>query len=138
MADKKLYPALPNDQQSLFDSLDIGHAFRHFPVDDTCVQMSKNNTEQDYISDDTSSSGNDYDPSLRTTEEERDWGTIPASDIATAMALAHRTAQVNPTVPRGNPKGKLYLKRRTKSKETSPQTAKRPKNTATSKVCNIL
>ena len=40
-------------------------------------------------------------PILRTTEEEREYGTIPGSVPATLAALAHRTAQPNPLVPRG-------------------------------------
>ena len=42
-------------------------------------------------------------PILKTTEEEREYGTIPGSPQATAAAIAHIRPQTNPTVPRGPP-----------------------------------
>ena len=53
---------------------------------------SKSLTDND-ISDD-----NDVNPRLRTSVEEREYGTIPGSAIATHIALIHSMAQVNPTV----------------------------------------
>lgn len=41
-------------------------------------------------------------PSLRTTIEEREYGTIPGSAQATTAALTHRRAQANPVVRRMN------------------------------------
>ncbi len=49
---------------------------------------------------DSSSSDEEVSPSLRVTEEEKA-GTVPGSKKATAIALGMRTAQANPTVPRG-------------------------------------
>ena len=39
---------------------------------------------------------------LKTSEEERLYGTIPISALAMHIALSHSTAQANPTVERGS------------------------------------
>ena len=60
-------------------------------------------TDKDYMSDDdTSDKGTD--PRLRTTPEERDYGTIPGSTQATQAALSHTRAQTNPTVEHRPPR----------------------------------
>ena len=43
------------------------------------------------------------DPRLRTSEEERIYGTIRGSTQAMQVALSHSRAQTNPTVERGPP-----------------------------------
>ena len=53
------------------------------------------------LSDDPSTD-EDQEPPVKTTEEEKR-GTIPASEQASAAALAGQRAQANPTVPRGPP-----------------------------------
>ena len=40
-------------------------------------------------------------PILKTSVEERHYGTIPDSALATQAALSHSRAQANPTVERG-------------------------------------
>lgn len=42
----------------------------------------------------------------KLTVHERDFGTIPPNENATKAALVHQTALGNPTVGRGNLKGK--------------------------------
>ena len=44
------------------------------------------------------------DPRLRTSEEERIYGTIRGSAQAMQAALSHTRAQTNPTVERGPPR----------------------------------
>ena len=44
------------------------------------------------------------DPRLRTSEEERSYGTIRGSAMATQAALLHSRAQTNLTVERGPPR----------------------------------
>ena len=43
------------------------------------------------------------DPRLRTSKEERSYGTIRGSGQATQVALLHSRVQTNPTVERGPP-----------------------------------
>ena len=43
------------------------------------------------------------DPRLRTSEEERSYGTIRGSAQATQAALSHSRVQTNPTIKRGPP-----------------------------------
>ena len=57
-------------------------------------------TQQDYMSDDDTSE-EEVDPHLRTTPEERDYGTILGSAQATQAALSYSRAQTNPTVECG-------------------------------------
>ena len=72
---------------------------------------------------------------LKITPEEKTYGTIPGSAIATTVALMHSKPQVNPVVPRG--KGR---KLKTTPKKTTMALV--PKATATqtvqSSVCSIL
>ena len=46
----------------------------------------------------------EVDPRLRTSEEERIYGTIRGSAQATQVALSHTRAQTNPAVERGPPR----------------------------------
>ena len=57
-------------------------------------------TQSDYLSD-SKSSEDKVNPHLRTSQEERFYGTIKGS---TQVALSHTTTQCNPTVERGPPK----------------------------------
>ena len=50
------------------------------------------------LTDSDTSDDNDINPRLRTSAEEREYGTIPGSAIATHIALSHSMAQANPTV----------------------------------------
>ena len=60
-----------------------------------------------------------------TTEEERQYGTVPGSAQATAAAISHTRAQCNPTVERGQLKPrKTKVKKldKDKAKEKETQT----------------
>ena len=54
----------------------------------------------DYLSD-SESSEDEVNPHLRTSQEERVYGTIKGFVQATQVALSHTTVQCNPTVERG-------------------------------------
>ena len=54
-------------------------------------------TQSDYLSD-SKSLEDEVSPHLRTSQEERLCGTVKGSAQATQVALAHSTAQCNPTV----------------------------------------
>ena len=63
------------------------------------------------------------DPQLRTTEEERIYGTIRGSSLATQAALLHSRAQTNPTVERGPPRrSKIKKLSKDKAAEKATQT----------------
>ena len=63
----------------------------------------KTKTQSDYLSD-SDSSEDEASQHLRTSPEERIYSTIEGLAQATQVALAHTTAQCNPTVERGPPK----------------------------------
>ena len=60
-------------------------------------------TQSDYLSD-SESSEDKVNPHLRTSQEERVYGTIKGSTQATQAALSHTTMQSNPMVEIGPPK----------------------------------
>ena len=53
------------------------------------------------LSDSDTSDDEPINPILKTSVEERHYGTIPGSVLATQAALSHSWAQVNPMVERG-------------------------------------
>ena len=53
------------------------------------------------LSDNDTSEDEPINPILKTSVEERHYGTIPGSVIATQAALTHSWVQANPTVERG-------------------------------------
>ena len=63
----------------------------------------KTKTQSDYLSD-SESLEDEVSQHLRTSQEERIYGTVKGSAQATQAALAHTMAQCNPTVERGPPK----------------------------------
>ena len=63
----------------------------------------KTKTQSDYLSD-SDSSEDEASQDLCTSPEERLYSTVKGSAQATQVALAHTTAQCNPTVKRGLPK----------------------------------
>ena len=63
----------------------------------------KTKTQSDYLSDSDSSEAK-VSQHLRTSHEERLYGTVKGSMQVTQVALAHTTAQCNPTIIRGLPK----------------------------------
>ena len=60
-------------------------------------------------------------PILKTSVEERHYGTIPISALATQAALSHSRAQANPTLERG-PSHKVMVKKLPKEKATDKST----------------
>ena len=69
-------------------------------------------------------------PILRTSEEERHYGTIHSSALATQIALSHSRAQANPMVERG-PSHMVRIKKlpKEKAQNKSTQTSKEIKQT---------
>ena len=59
--------------------------------------------QSDYLSD-SNFSKDEVSQHLSTSQEERSYGTVKGSAQATQAAMAHTTAQCNPTVERGLPK----------------------------------
>ena len=82
------------------------------------------------LSDSDTSDEEQINPVLKTSEEERHYGTIPSSALATQIALSHSRAQANPTVERG-PSHKVRIKKLSKEKaeDKSTQTKKHKKQT---------
>ena len=81
------------------------------------------NIPTEYISD-SESSNEETNPRLCTSDKERIYGTIRGSATATKAALAHTTAQSNPTVKRGpahEPKIKLLSEQKEKDQTTQTQ-----------------
>ena len=68
--------------------------------------------QSDYLSD-RESSEDEVNPHLRTSQEERVYGTIKGSVQVTQVALSHTTVQSNPMVERGPPK-QLKIKKLSK------------------------
>ena len=68
------------------------------------------------------------DPRLRTSEEERNYGTLRGSAQATQAALSHSRVQTNPTVERGPPqRPKIKKLSRDKAEEKCIQTKDKEK-----------
>ena len=70
------------------------------------------------------------DPRLRTSEEERNYGTIRGSAQATQTTLSHSRVQTYPTVERGPPRRpKIKILPRDKAAEKGTQTKDKEKQT---------
>ena len=80
------------------------------------------------LSDNDTSDEEQVNPVLKTSIEERHYGTIPGSLLATQIALSHSRAQANPTVERGR-SCKVRVKKLPKEKvvDKSTQTEKQEK-----------
>ena len=80
------------------------------------------------LSDSDTSDEEPINPIFKTSVEERHYGTIPGSALATQAALSHSRAQANPTVERG-PSHKVRVKKLLKEKaiDKSTQTEKQKK-----------
>ena len=68
-------------------------------------------------------------PCFPATVEERHYGTIPSSALATRAVLSHSTAQTNPTVERYPPHQKTKVKKlpKEKAKDKASQTDSKEK-----------
>ena len=85
-------------------------------------------TQSDYLSY-SESSEDEVNPHLRTSQEERVYGTIKGSMQATQVVLSHTTAQYNPTVERGplkQPKIKKLCKEQALEKTTQTKEKDKP------------
>ena len=70
------------------------------------------------------------DPQLRTSEEERIYGTIRRSALATQVALSHSRPQTNPKVERGPPRRpKIKKLSKDRAAEKATQTKDKEKQT---------
>ena len=65
-------------------------------------KVPKTKAQSDQLSD-SDTPDEEIDPQLCTSEEERIYGMIRGSALATQAALSHTRAQSNPTVERGPP-----------------------------------
>ena len=66
-------------------------------------KIPKTKSQSDQLSD-NDTPDEEADPQLRTSEEERSYGTIRGSAQATQAALSHSRAQTNLTVEKGPPR----------------------------------
>ena len=125
--------------EKINSTLDLREAFNQLHLypekDQTHALMAEGNpkpkspkspTKQ--LSDSDTSEEEPVNPMLRTSEEERHYGTIHGSALATEIALSHSRAQTNPTVERG-PSCKVRIKKlpKDKTKDKSTQTPKETK-----------
>ena len=98
-------------------------------------QMAEGNPEKPkspnkQLSDSDTSDEEQINPVLKTSVEERQYGTIPGSALATHVALSHFGAQANPTVQRGS-SHKVRVKKlpKEKAEDKSTQNDKQKKQT---------
>ena len=72
-----------------------------------------------------SSDDNEINPRLKTSDEDRQYNTIPRLAIATHIPLSYSRAQVNPTMERGPPHQKVKVNKssaeKTKAKASDAQ-----------------
>ena len=90
--------------------------------------MAEKKVQSDQLSD-SDTPDEEVDPQLRTSEEERIYGTIRGSAQATQAALSHTRVQSNPTVERGppqQPKIKKLSKDRAAEKATQMKDKEKP------------
>ena len=91
-------------------------------------KVQKIKVQSDYLSD-SESSEDEVNPHLCTSQEERVYGTIKGSALATQAALSHTTVQCNPTVerePLKQPKIKKLSKEQAVDKTTQTKEKKKP------------
>ena len=90
-------------------------------------KIPKLNTLSDQLSD-SDTLEEEADPRLRTSEEERQHGTIKGSTQATQAALSHSRVQMNPIIERGPPwRPKIKKLPRDKAAEKGTQTKDKEK-----------
>ena len=84
--------------------------------------------QSDYLSD-SESSEDEVHPHLRTSQEERVYGTIKGSAQVAQAVLSHTTVQCNPTVERGplkQPKIKKLSKEQASDKTMQTKEKEKP------------
>ena len=103
LADKQV-PVLNLTESSITSQADLQDAFQSICL---CLhgrkKAQKTKMQSDYLSD-SESSEDEVNSHLRTSQEERVYGTIKGSAQVTQAALSHTTMQCNPTVEIGPPK----------------------------------
>ena len=116
-------------------SFDCAYVQKNLPQVQIIALMAKGNTKSPKsptkkLSDSDTSEEVQVNPSLRTSEEKRHYGTIHGSALATQIALSHSRAQANPTVEKGS-SHKVRIKKlpEEKSQDKSTQTSKETKQT---------
>ena len=91
-------------------------------------KVQKTKVRSDYLSD-SKSSEDKVNPYLRTSQEERIYGTIKESAQATQAALSHTRVQSNPMVERGpskRPKIKKLSKEQAANKHMQTKDKEKP------------
>ena len=91
-------------------------------------KVQKTKAQSDYLSD-SKSSEDKVNPYLRTSQEERVYGTIKGSAQATQAVLSHTRVQSNPMVerePLKQPKIKKLSKEQTTDKHTQTNDKEKP------------
>ena len=91
-------------------------------------KVQKIKVQSDYLSD-SESSEDEVNPHLRTSQEERVYGTIKGFTQATRAVLSHTTVQCNPTMERGplkQPKIKKLSKEQAANKATQTKDKEKP------------
>ena len=92
-------------------------------------KIPKINAQSDRLSD-SDTPDKEADPRFRTSEEERQYGTIKGSAQATQAALSHSRVRMNPTRERGPPRRpKIKKLPRDKAAEKGTQTKDKEKQT---------
>ena len=89
------------------------------------------------LSDSDTSDEEQINPIFNTSKEERHYGTIPGSTLATKIALSHFRAQANPTVERG-PSHKVRVKKLPKEKAVNKSTQTEKQKKRNKVICNEL
>ena len=102
------------------------HKVNHQQMAEGNPEKPKSPTKQ--LSDSDTSDEEQINSVLKTSVEERHYGTIPGSALATQIALSHSRGQANPTVERG-PSCKVRVKKlpNEKAEDKSTQTEKQKK-----------
>ena len=91
-------------------------------------KVQKTKAQSDYLSD-SESSEDEVNPYLRTSQEERIYGTIKGSAQATQAVLSYTRVQSNPTVEREPPKWpkiKKLSKEQAANKHTQTKDKEKP------------
>ena len=128
MLTNKQVPVLNLTETSITSQADLQDTFQSF----VCVHMAekkvqKTKTQNDYLSD-SESSEYEVNPHLRTSQEERVYGTIKGPTQATQAVLSHTTVQCNPMVERGPPKQpKIKELSKEQAADTTTQTKEKEK-----------
>ena len=127
LTDKRV-PVLNLTESNITSQADLQNAFQSICLCSHGGEGSTEDTKSDYLSD-SESSEDEVQPHLRTSQEERVYGTIKGSMQVTQVALLHTTMQSNPMVERGllkQPKIKKLSKEQASDKTTQTKEKDKP------------